>query len=129
MICFEQELLRAHEKVSRPVLLSNHYSPTSVCSILIERGFPSNQTYCAPSKQEENLVTESLRDERILSSYVQDVWDKFHKESVSLAGRHKSEVESLWLLQVHQWINRHKESGNKEGSCIFGETHPWPIGS
>jgi hypothetical protein len=29
---------------------------------------------------------------RLLSGYVQDVWDKFHKESVAMATRHRMEV-------------------------------------
>ena len=45
-------------------------------------------------------------EEKLLVSYVRDVWDKFHDSSKELAGRHRLEVETLWLTQVHQWRER-----------------------
>lgn len=118
MICFEQELLRAHERVSRTPT-----EPTlSVCSVLIEKNFPSSQSL---AKSDIKLDESEVKDDRLLTSYIQDVWDKFHRESVLLANRHRCEVESLWLLQRHHWTKRQKETGKEYmGGPVFNISPP-----
>ncbi|XP_019852078.1 PREDICTED: probable serine/threonine-protein kinase nek3 isoform X2 [Amphimedon queenslandica] len=107
LISFEQEILRANDKIRNPTLLSNH----SLCSVLIERLLPQTNTDdqsnspAAPSDFKGGLV-DATKDERLLTGYVQDVWDRFHKEALLIAERQKLEVETLWTLQTNQWKQR-----------------------
>ena len=101
VVCFEQELTRAHQKAT-----TVNYPPLSVCSVLSERrnGLPHINT------ADNSTLSSTTNDyDQLLNSYVQDVWDKYHRCSELLAGRHKMEVESLWLVQRQQWIERHSK--------------------
>ena len=101
-------MLRAQERANS----STFYPPLSVCSVLMERQFPLNQSFFPQENSDSQVSGDSDRkDERLLAGYVRDVWDKYHKESVLLASRHKMEVETLWLTQTHHWIKKQKETG------------------
>ena len=107
LISFEQEILRANDKIRNPTLLNNH----SLCSVLIERLLPQSNTddqlnSPAASSDNKGVVVDATKDERLLTGYVQDVWDRFHKETLLIAERQKLEVETLWTIQTNQWKQR-----------------------
>ena len=110
-MCFEQELLRAHQKSG------TSYPPLNFCSVLTERlqynQFPTsfNSIPNIRPKSQSSEENDLSQHERLLSGYVADVWDKYHRLSVMLAGRHRTEVESLWMTQIQQWKERTKEVG------------------
>ena len=49
-----------------------------------------------------------VSDEKLLASYVRDVWDRFDGCSKELLSRHRMEEETLWLNQAHQWREKLK---------------------
>lgn len=117
LLSFEQEILRANDKIRNPMLLNNH----NLCSVLIERLLPGTNT----DDQSNSLVVPShnkgvdaTKDERLLTGYVQDVWDRFHKETLLIAERQKLEVETLWTLQTNQWKQRIEKCTGKHIKCI-----------
>ena len=59
------------------------------------------------------------KGERLLTGYIQDVWDRFHKESLSVAERQRLEVETLWIMQLHQWRQRIKECTGTGHDVMF----------
>ena len=54
-------------------------------------------------------------DERLLSSLVQDVWDKFCNQRTLLLTRQRNEAEAMWMLQHQQWTDRLKDLGEWQG--------------
>ena len=108
VVCFEQELTRAYQKAT-----TTSYPPPSACAVLIERQAISTQYQSTSS-----INTDTTNTDQLLHSYVQDVWDKYHKCSELLANRHKMEVETLWLSQRQQWMER-----NTGELCVLPGAH------
>ena len=116
VLCFEQELVRVHQRA-----VPKHYPPLSVCTVLTEalvRPHPplthsrSNSiSFGSQHGDQSSIEDEGEKQERLLSGYVQDVWDKFHQLSIQLARRHRTEMETLWLSQVQIWRERIREQG------------------
>lgn len=50
-------------------------------------------------------------DHRLLAGLVQDVWDKFREQRMSLLRRQRREAEATWMLQQEQWRERLSDLG------------------
>lgn len=50
-------------------------------------------------------------DHRLLAGLVQDVWDKFREQRMSLLRRQRREAEATWMLQQEQWRERLNDLG------------------
>ena len=116
VLSFEQELVRVHQRA-----FPKHYPPLSVCTVLTEalvlphppraHSRSNSISFCSQPGDQSNLEDEAEKHERLLSGYVQDVWDKFHQLSIQLARRHRTEMETLWLSQMQIWRGRLREQG------------------
>ena len=126
VLSFEQELVRVHQRA-----FPRHYPPLSVCAVLMEALVPPHAlqahsrsdsiSFGSQHSNQSNVEDEGEKHERLLNGYVQDVWDKFHLQSMQLARRHRTEMETLWLSQMQIWKGRLREQGLPFSSSLTPE--------